>query len=103
MPNINVLFTLMVIAVSLHSWKKHKDCGFFLVVFFGLIVLGVNVLTYINPAFAHVSGTATGLLIATGSYYHWKKFNDKFFFYVLLLTSIGILVGLYNFIISGFR
>lgn len=91
-----IFANLILIGVSLYSWKKYKDKNFIFVAFSGLISLSIATLNYSGIVLFRYALISFPLSLAVMNWYDWKKFNDKHFLYHTILSSAFILLLIYS-------
>ena|SRR3989338_2631893 len=89
---IDIGIALLILAVSINTLIKTRDKVFSLLSLFSLIVLIANLYTYTTGKILVASSISNSLLIIGASWLHWKKYNNRIFFYfaigaIILLIS----------------
>lgn len=94
----NIALSIFLTTSDLYCWKKYQDKKFLFISVIGGLITSFNILIYIYSKTPHFfSSILTTLLLVIVSWYDWKKFKDKIYFWFLSLSIVLLVVRTYNF------
>ena len=97
----DIITNAVIVAYFLWLSKTYRYGGFFVVALLGIVATIISILAYgQEKEIIHFSSLIRTLLFAGASWYLWRKFQDRLYFYFGLMEFVYVIGKIYSYYIE---